>query len=182
MHETIAVLKSQTVFSGPVFAVVDEQLRLAAGQLVHHFTVRHPGAVVLLPRQNDGSLLVLKQYRHSVGTALFEFPAGTLEPGEAPLTCAKRELAEETGHKATEWQALGHLYPAPGFCSEVQYCFFATGLSPCAAHPDEDEIIEVVSMSTTEIEQAIRDGRITDGKSIALYTRAKLHGLLEARR
>ena len=181
MHEAMQTLESQTVFSGPVFSLADEQLQLATGKLVHHFTIRHPGAVVILPRQDDGTLLLIKQYRHSVGITLLEFPAGTLEAGEEPLTCAKRELAEETGYLATQWQALGHLYPAPGFCSEVQYCFFASGLAPGVAHPDADECIEVVSMSTAEVDQAIRAGRLSDGKSIALYTRANLHGLLAVR-
>jgi ADP-ribose pyrophosphatase len=180
VHETIEPLGEQTVFTGRVFDVVAEQLRFATtGRITHHLTVRHPGAVVLLPRQEDGSLLLIKQYRHSVRQKLFELPAGTLEPGEEPLACAQRELAEETGYVATTWQDLGQLHPAPGFCSEVQHCFFATGLSACQAAPDEDEIIEVVPMSATQVEQAIRDGSMTDAKSIALYTRAKLRGLLD---
>ena len=179
MHEMIEPLGEQIVFTGRVFDVVDEQFRLATGKISHHLTVRHPGAVVLLPRQADGTLLVIKQYRHSVRKELLEFPAGTLEPGEEPLACAQRELAEETGHMATEWQDLGQLHPAPGFCSEVQHCFLATGLSPYAATADDDEVIEVVPMSTAQVEQAIRDGRMTDAKSIALYTRAKLRGLLD---
>ena len=81
--------------------------------------------------------------------------------------------------KATrQWEDLGQLYPAPGFCNEVQYCFFATDLTPCVAQADEDELIEVVSMSSTQIAQAIQTGEMMDGKSIALYTRAHLRGLV----
>jgi ADP-ribose pyrophosphatase len=171
-------VRQQVVFAGPVFDVVDEQIRLSNGSLRHHITLHHPGAVVLIARQDDGRLLLLKQYRHSVRQTLLEFPAGTLEPGETPLACAQRELAEETGHVAAAWQELGELHPAPGFCNEVQYGFVATGLSECVAEPDEDEMIEVVPMSCAQIEQAIRAGTMTDGKSIALYLRAKLRDLL----
>ena len=171
-------VRQQVVFAGPVFDVVDEQIRLGTGRLRHHITLRHPGAVVLLARHDDARLLLIEQYRHSLRQTLLEFPAGTLEVGETPLVCAKRELAEETGYAAAVWQDLGEFYPAPGFCNEVQYGFFATGLSPCIAESDDDEIIEVVCMSCAQIEQAIRHGLFTDSKSIALYLRAKLCGLI----
>jgi ADP-ribose pyrophosphatase len=171
-------LKQHIVFTGPVFDVVDEQIRFPTGKLLHHFTVRYPRAVVFIPYQGDGTLLVIQQYRHSVRKTLLEFPAGTLEPGEVPLEGAKRELAEEVGQAANRWEYLGELHPAPGFCNEVQQCFFATELWPCEAAPDEDELIEVVPMQCEQVEAAIRTGDMTDGKSIALYTRAKLRGLL----
>jgi ADP-ribose pyrophosphatase len=123
-------------------------------------------------------LLVIRQYRYSLRQTLLEFPAGTIEPGEPPLICAQRELAEEVGQVARRWEYLGELHPAPGFCNEIQYCFFATDLTPCAARPDDDEIIEVVPMRRPQVEQAIRDGHMTDGKSIALYTRAMLRGFI----
>jgi ADP-ribose pyrophosphatase len=178
MEQQVEKLREQTLFTGPVFTVVEERLRLATGTIHRHLTVRHPGAVVLVPRQADGTLLVIQQYRYSVRQMLLEFPAGTLEPGEEPLACAQRELAEEVGHTAAGWESLGELYPAPGFCNEVQYCFLASELSPCVAHPDEDEWITILPMRSAEVEQAIRDGRMMDGKSIAVYTRAKLRGLL----
>jgi ADP-ribose pyrophosphatase len=178
MNAHIETLGEQTVFTGPVFSVVEEHIRLATGTVHRHITVRHPGAVVLLPCHTDGTLLVLKQYRYSLRQVLLEFPAGTLQPGEAPFMCAKRELAEEVGQTAARWESLGELHPAPGFCNEVQYCFFATQLSPCEAQRDEDELIEVMPMRSAAVEQAIRDGRMTDGKSIAVYTRAKLRGLI----
>lgn len=181
MHTMVEPLRQQIVFAGPVFDVVDEQIRFPTGKVVHHITVRHPGAVVFIPYQGDGTLLVLQQYRHSVRKTLLEFPAGTLKPGEVPLEGAKRELAEEVGQAASRWEYLGELHPAPGFCNGVQHCFIATELSPCEAVPDEDELIEVVPMHCGQVEAAIRAGHMTDGKSIALYTRAKLRGLLEIR-
>jgi ADP-ribose pyrophosphatase len=171
-------VQERTVFAGPVFDLVDEQIRLPNGTTVHHLTVRHPGAVVIIPRQADGTLLVIRQYRHSVRQTLLEFPAGTRHPGEAPLACARREIAEEVGHVAYTWESVGEFHPAPGFCNEVQYGFVATDLQPCKATRDADELIEVLSMPSAQIEQAIRSGIMTDGKSIALYLRAKLRGLV----
>lgn len=178
MHQRIETLGEHTIFKGAVFDVVDEEIRLSTGVVAHHITIRHPGAVVILPQRDDAMLLVIRQYRHSVRRELLEFPAGTLEPGEKPLDCARRELAEEAGQIANEWTHLGQLHPAPGFCSSTQHCFFAARLSPCEAKPDADELIEVVPMSSDDIEQAILSGNMTDGKSIALYTHAKLRGLL----
>jgi ADP-ribose pyrophosphatase len=178
MPEPMDLLRQQTVFAGPVFDVVEARLRLATGRVRRHLTVRHPGAVVVLPCQADGTLLVIKQYRYSVRQVLLEFPAGTLEPGEEPVACARRELAEEVGQAAARWEPLGELHPAPGFCNEVQHCFFATELSPCTAPLDEDEMIAVFPMRSVEVEQAIREGRMTDGKSIAIYFRARLRGLV----
>jgi ADP-ribose pyrophosphatase len=170
-------LREQTVFTGRI-TVVDELVQLPTGKLTHHVTVRHPGAVVMIPRQDDGTFLLIKQYRHSVRQMLLEFPAGTIEAGEAPLQCAKRELAEEVGRTARSWEFIGEMHPAPGFCSEVQYGYVASQLTACALAHDEDELIEVVSMTGEAVERAIRHGQLTDSKSVALYARAKLRGLV----
>lgn len=178
MHNHIAVRRSTVVFTGPSFDVVEERTQHATGYLGRHITIRHPGAAVILPRQADGTLIVIRQYRHSLRQSLLEFPAGTREPGEAPLTCAQRELIEETGYQAQQWELLGQLHPAAGFCNEVQYCFLATALSPCAAKPDADELIELAPMTSEAVAQAILDGAMTDAKSIGIYTHAKLRGLV----
>jgi ADP-ribose pyrophosphatase len=177
-HDIVEVVREQTAYAGRVIHVIDELLRFPSGLLHHHITVQHPGAVVILPYQGDGNLIAIRQYRHAVRQTLLEFPAGTLEHQEEPLLCAKRELAEEVGRAASEWHDLGELFPAPGFCNETQYCFFAAGLNPCETNLDDDELIEVVSLSQDEIEKAIRDGDMKDGKSISIYLRAKLFGLL----
>jgi ADP-ribose pyrophosphatase len=178
MHAYPSVIHAHTVFTGLGFQVVQEDFQLATGRTRRHLTVRHPGAVVLLPYDTDGTLLVIEPYRYALRRTLLEFPAGTMEPGEPPLACAQRELAEEVGRAARRWEALGELHPAPGFCNAVQYCFFATELTSCVAQRDADEVIEIVPMRSTQVEQAIRDGHMTDGKSIALYMRAQLRGLI----
>lgn len=178
LHDDIALLREQTIFTRRHLTVVNELLRLPTGRVAHHLTLRHPGAVVCLPYQHDGTLLTIQQYRHSIRQILLEFPAGTLEPGEDPLVCAQRELAEEVGQQANSWEPLGTFHPAPGFCSEIQYGFLAKDLTPCPMAPEDDELIEIVPMHSAEVERAICDGRMSDSKSIALYMRAKLRGLI----
>lgn len=174
----VEVIREQAAYAGRVLHVVDELLRFPSGALHHHVTVRHPGAVVILPYEDNGKLVAIRQYRHAVRQTLLEFPAGTLEPREQPLVCARRELAEEVGRTAERWQDLGQLLPAPGFCDEIQYCYYAADLTPCETNLDDDELIEVVTLSPAEIEAAIRDGQMKDGKSISIFMRAKLFGLL----
>lgn len=176
--EMVQVVRQQTAYAGRILQVMDELLRFPSGGLHHHVTVRHPGAVVILPRESNGNLVAIRQYRHAVRQTLLEFPAGTLEPAEQPMDCAKRELAEEVGRRAEIWQDLGQLLPAPGFCNEIQYCYYAADLSSCETDLDDDELIEVVTLSPAEIETAIRDGQMKDGKSISIFMRAKLFGLL----
>jgi ADP-ribose pyrophosphatase len=140
--------------------------------------VKHPGAVVIVPQLEDSRLVLIEQYRFAVGETLLEFPAGTLEPDEAPLECARRELIEETGYRADHWHALGVIYPSPGYCDEQQHLFVASGLVPDQAAGDEDEILEVKRLTVQEVERAIADGTLIDAKSIAAYARAKLQGVL----
>ena len=118
------------VYQGRVFDLVEEEILLESGRQTRFARVVHPGAVVIIPRLGARTLLLIRQYRHAVGKTILEFPAGTLDAGEDPLTCARREIAEETGHIAARWQQLGTIYPAPGFCSETQHLFLADDLAP----------------------------------------------------
>jgi ADP-ribose pyrophosphatase len=111
---TAEVLSSNVLHRYRIFAIVEQELRLPSGRTVVRQVVNHPGAVVIIPQLEDGRLVLIEQYRFAVGETLLEFPAGTLEPGEAPLDCAKRELIEETGYRADHWRALGITYlPTP---------------------------------------------------------------------
>jgi ADP-ribose pyrophosphatase len=161
-----------------IFAIVEHALRLPSGRTVVRQVVQHPGAVVIMPQLADGRLLMIAQYRFAMGETLLEFPAGTLEPGEAPLACARRELIEETGYRAEHWRPLGMIYPSPGYCDERQHLLMATGLVPEPAAADDDEVIDVKPMTVREVEQAITNGALVDAKSIAAYARAKLQGVL----
>jgi ADP-ribose pyrophosphatase len=175
------VLSTNVLQSYRIFTIVEQELRLPSGRTVVRQVVKHPGAVVIIPQLEDSRLVLIAQYRFAVGETLLEFPAGTLETGEAPLDCARRELIEETGYRAEHWRALGIMYPSPGFCDEKQYLFVATGLVPKQAAGDEDEILEVKRLTVQEVERAMADGALVDAKSIAAYARATLQGALAGR-
>jgi ADP-ribose pyrophosphatase len=176
--QTPEVLSTNVLHRARIFAIIEQALRLPSGRTVVRQMVQHPGAVVIIPLLEDGRLMLIAQYRFAVGETLLEFPAGTLEPGEEPLQCARRELLEETGYRADHWRALGITYPSPGYCDEKQYLFVASGLMPDHAAGDDDEIIEVKRLTVREVERAIADGALVDAKSIAAYARATLQGVL----
>ncbi|NMC62569.1 MAG: NUDIX hydrolase [SAR324 cluster bacterium] len=178
MKQFQSVLESKIILRTKAFDVREDVLLFSDSKTSHHITALHRGAVVMLPRLENGNFLLVRQYRHSIKESLLEFPAGTLEKFEEPLLAAKRELVEEVQYSAEQWLYLGTQYPTPGFCNEIQHCFLATGLKPQAGTPDDDEIIQVEALSSKEIENAIVDGRISDAKSISIYTKAKLRGLL----
>jgi ADP-ribose pyrophosphatase len=174
----LEVLNTDQIYRWGNFELVRDGIRLPNGDRVTKHRLRHPGAVVILPKFTDGTLLLLKQYRHAVGGELLEFPAGTLEIDEPARTAAARELTEETGWTAGVWTDLGLLHPAPGFCDEVQTCYLAESLTPGKAEPDADELIEPVRMRPAEFEAEIAAGRVTDAKTLALYLRARIQGRL----
>ena len=178
MANSYKTLSSEEIFRGKFITLINEQVEIPGGTKTSRQIVSHPGAVVILPVDEDGNFLLLKQYRHALKETIFEFPAGTLEKDEDPLVCAKREIMEETGFSAANWQALGQLYPAPGFCNEIQHSFFATELTPAQADSDEDEIIEVCKMAFPEVKEAIVSNKIRDGKSLAILYQATLKGLI----
>lgn len=129
--------------------------------------VVHRGSVVVLPVFNDGRMLLIRQFRHAVGSYLWELVAGGMEPGEPPLAGAKRELAEETGYSARRWRKLLDVFPTPGFVSERMVVYLAQDLRAGEARPENDERITARSFSFREIDQWIRRGKLRDAKSIA---------------
>lgn len=141
-----------------------------------HETIEHPGAVVVLPLAAQGEVVMVSQYRRSIDSVVLELPAGTLEEGEPPLECAQREIQEEIGFAAREVVSLGTIFPAPGFCNELQHLFVARDLFPQSAQPDEDEEISVVTLSVAQFEQRVASGEINDAKTIALFFKARLAG------
>jgi ADP-ribose pyrophosphatase len=129
-------------------------------------SVKHPGAVVIVPMLDRQRIVFVSQYRRAVDRELLELPAGTLSPGEPRLACAKRELQEETGWAATRWRRLGRFYAAPGFISEQLTLFLAQGLRKAPAHPDPDEFVRPVVLTMTDAVRRIHSGSICDAKSI----------------
>ena len=138
--------------------------------------VKHPGASLAVPVLADGRVVVLRQYRFAVATRLLEFPAGTLDPGETPLSTMQRELQEEAGYFATCWDSLGALLPCPGYSDEVIHLFLARDLTELSKRPpgDEDEDLEVLVMAPQELDRFIANGNeYLDAKSIAAWYRYK---------
>lgn len=136
--------------------------------------VSHPGAVVIVPIGENGEYIIERQYRAAVNRWLLEFPAGTMESQEDPLACAQRELAEEVGLAAHQWEYLGEMFPAPGFSDEQQHLYIARKLYEVPIHPDEDEFIDTLTLTGMDIEQQIMTGQLCDSKSVAAYYRAQL--------
>lgn len=171
------IVSSEVLYQGRLRAV-REVVESPEGKLFRHETIEHPGAVVVLPIDAEGKFVFVEQYRHSIREVLLELPAGTLEVGEEPRECARRELTEEIGMTSDDLVSLGELIPTPGFCNERQYLFCARALRPEKATPDEDENIVTVLMSKDETLNAIRTGRLRDSKSLALLMRAMVRGVL----
>lgn len=174
MNHTIK--SSSTLFSWRHFSGVINEVILPNGVESSVFLLNHPGAVVIVPFTERGSILFLEQYRPAIGQTLLELPAGTLEKGEDPARCAAREIIEETGFAADELTPLGTLLPAPGFCNEVQWCFAARGLRRQVAEQDFDEIIEVREVHREELPELVRSGRLQDGKSLGVLVKAGVFG------
>jgi len=155
--------------------VVDlEQFDVEIGNKGWHTfqVVRHPGGVAVLPLHDDGTVTLIRQLRPAVNAHLLELPAGRLAPGEEPSACGLRELQEETGLSAARLMPLGFLHTSPGVFDEVIHLFAATGLSQGEATPEAYEEIETVRIPLAEAMQMARDGRISDGKTIAALLRA----------
>ena len=144
---------------------VDEVER-SDGHRTTREVVEHPGAVAILAWDGE-RLAMVRQWRHATGEVLLEIPAGTLEPDEAPLATAERELAEESGLAAARWEEGPRFFTAPGFCDELMHLYLATGLTPASAEADADEILEAEWMSLSDALAAIDDGRVRDAKTIA---------------
>jgi ADP-ribose pyrophosphatase len=161
------LINRRTVHLGRVIEVQVDDVEVRDGLNVRRDVVRHPGAVVMLAIDSEERILWIRQHRWAAGKELLELPAGTLEREEAPEACARRELAEETGFAAANWQALGGFYSAPGFCDEYLHAFLATDLTPEHADGDEDEDITLVPLSMDETMARIEAGEVEDSKSLS---------------
>ena len=137
--------------------------------------IRHPGASLAVPITNDGEIIILRQYRFAVSRRLLEFPAGTLEEGEDPLLAMQRELGEESGYEASQWDSLGIMLPCPAYSDEIINLYLARDIKLLQTKPpgDLDEDIEVLKMSTEKLNEIIASGKESlDGKTITAWFRA----------
>ncbi len=170
---------TKTIHKWKNIRLVEQEVTLPTGKQIVHTTIIHPGACVILPIAEDGSIMVIRQFRPSLNKWLIELPAGTIEPGEQPQVCAQRELEEETGYKAGQFIELGTVTPLAGFCDEIQHLYIARQITLSQTLScDDDEVIEVLFMSLDELEQRIVTGEISDAKTIACLSKAKLCGYI----
>jgi ADP-ribose pyrophosphatase len=148
-----------------------DRIRAPNGRELELEMIRHPGAAAIVPLLSDPDadepfVLLLRQYRYAAGGFIWEVPAGVLEPDEEPVTCARRELREETGAETDHMEYLTTILTTPGFTDERIHLFLATGIRPGRAAPNDDEVIRTEAVPMRQALEMIRDGEITDGKTV----------------
>lgn len=156
----------EVVHVGRRIRVAVDTSTAADGTVVRRDMIFHPGAVVILPVLDDSRVVLLRNHRFVIGETLWELPAGTVEPDEPLLDCARRELAEETGYSAERWTSLGYLYASPGVLDEKLHLFVAEGLTAGDMRPEADEQLEPVILDFAEAIDMCLRGEIKDAKTI----------------
>ncbi|MDX9746526.1 MAG: NUDIX hydrolase [Syntrophales bacterium] len=159
-------IKEKQVYQCRIFSVYEGEYRLPDGRVNRQTRVEHKPCVAVVPVDDLGRILLIKQYRYAVNQDLLEIPAGSMDKGgESPEMSARRELAEETGYDAANWMPLFEGYLLPGYCNEYMYFFLATRLFPAPLPPDDDECIEVLPVLPEEAMAMIKRGDIIDAKT-----------------
>jgi ADP-ribose pyrophosphatase len=180
------LISSKLAFKGRVFSVVTDKVEEPGGNINIRDIIRHNGSVVMLAvdeskNPGDPDIILERQYRHAAGLTLIELPAGRVEPHEATLAAAKRELIEETGYRAKRWTLLTKYFASPGFLSEWMQIYLARDIRQGAATPEPDENIEVFRLTLSEALALVDANKIHDGKTLValmLYDRARRSGRL----
>jgi ADP-ribose pyrophosphatase len=167
------VLKSEVLMKGRAFCIRRDYLKTPDGRETKYDIIEHSGSVVIIPVDEKGNVLLVRQYRHATGGDLLELPAGTLDEDEDPEVCAAREIREETGMAAGELTRLGDFYLAPGYSTEFMVVFLATGLSHDPLDADEDEFLSLEAIPIAEAIQMAERGEIPDAKSLAALFMAR---------
>jgi len=179
------LISSKLSYKGKVFSVYTDKVLEPGSETPNtRDVVRHNGSIVVLAvdeskNPNDPDIILIRQYRHAVGQFLLELPAGRIEPGEAPLAAAKREMIEETGFSAKRWVMLSKYFASPGFLAEFMQIYLARDIREGVSHPEEDEHIEIVRTPLSEAMAMIAANKIHDGKTLiglSLYAAARREG------
>jgi len=157
---------SEQIWKGRLLDVRRDEVRLPDGHLAHREYIVHPGAVMVVAMLDAERLIVERQWRHPIGRALLEFPAGKLEAGEPVLSCAVRELFEETGYRAAEWARAGVTHNAIAYATEGIEIWFARGLTAGERRLDHGEFLDVLEATADELEAAAGRGELTDAKTL----------------
>ena len=157
---------SKHIFSGKVVTLDIDTVTLPNGVTIDLEIVRHPGAAAVVPLRENGTVVLIKQFRHAAGGFIYEIPAGKLYRGEDPMHCASRELEEEIGYVAGRLERLTSILTAPGFTDEVIHIYKATGMRAGRQQLDRDEVLEVLEIPLEETIKMIEAGTIRDAKTI----------------
>ncbi|MFZ5857244.1 MAG: NUDIX hydrolase [Chloroflexota bacterium] len=167
------LLKSETLLKGRAFAIRRDLMRTPDGRETKFDIIEHGGSAVIIPLDEEGNLLFVRQYRHAAGQDLLELPAGTLDEGEPPEVCAAREIREETGFAAGKLQRIGEFYLAPGYSTEFMVVFLATELTYDPLEADADEFLSVEKIPVAEAIERSERGEVPDAKSLAALLLAR---------
>lgn len=173
MKETLTA--SKRIYEGRVVTLDLVDVTLPDGNAAKREIVRHPGAVAVVPIDEDGNVILVSQYRTAADHVLIEIPAGTLNPGEDPVDCARRELQEEIGYIPRFLMPMGAFFAAPGYTTEQIHLFMATNLEYSPLPADHDEFIEVSRMPLRDALEQAQNGMLHDGKSIIGILRVARH-------
>jgi len=167
------LFRSEILMKGRAFAIRRDHLKTPDGRETKVEIIEHGGSVVIIPVDENGNMLLVRQYRHATGQDLLELPAGTLDGGENPEICAAREIREETGMAAGKLKKLGDFYLAPGYSTEFMVVFLATDLSHNPLEADADEFLSMEAVPVTEAIKMAERGEMPDAKSLAALFLAK---------
>jgi ADP-ribose pyrophosphatase len=165
------LLSSTRLYSGRIVNLDLDSVRFPDGSVGQLEILRHPGASAVVPfldppRDPDPRVVLIRQFRHAADGFIWEVPAGRLDGGESPETCARRELEEETGMRAGRLERLTTIYTTPGFTDERIHLFLAEELEPGAEHREADEFMELHTLRWSEVRRLIESGEIVDGKTL----------------
>jgi ADP-ribose pyrophosphatase len=175
MKMPFELIKSETLLKGRAFNVRRDTLKTPDGRETKLDIVEHVGSVVLIPIDQEGNLLFVRQYRHAVGKDLLELPAGTRDGTEPFEECAAREVREETGLEAGKLQKIGEFYLVPGYSTELMAVFLATDLKENPLQADEDEFLQVEKIPLKQAIDIAEQGGIQDAKSLAALLLSRSH-------
>ena len=159
-------MSSEQLYSGKVLNLYRDTVELPNGRTTELEILRHPGASAVVPLKDDGTVILIRQFRHAAGGFIYEIPAGKLDPQEDPRDCAARELEEEIGYRAGSLELLTSIWTAPGFTDEVIHIYKGTSLEFGKQNLDQDEVLEIVEWSLEDAISKIQDGTIRDAKTI----------------
>ncbi|ACM60442.1 ADP-ribose pyrophosphatase [Caldicellulosiruptor bescii] len=159
-------IDSTLIYDGSFISLKVDKVLLPNGNISQRAIVLHSGAAVVVPVDDENNVIFVKQFRKPIEKVIIELPAGKLDKDENPLECAKRELEEETGYKASELIKLTEIYTTPGFSNEVIHVYLATGLFKGEVHTDADEFVEVLKIKMNDAILMVKKGEIRDAKTI----------------